>query len=282
MKSGPFLDGYIKRDGSSNGSGLGIRGGEKPTTSGIDFWGEVFVIPDPQNPRNKMCVLLMDTQGLWDPNTSSRDNGRIFGLSCALSSYVIFNHMGVLQSTDLSQLATQTDFSSGLAKIQSNGKKAFQQLTLLFRDCKDIDKDDSLREIDEIVSEKSESLNTSAGYKDHMKKLRECFEDVNSVYICKPGDIDTQRYDGDLRKVNDMFFILMGRFIEDIFMKIRPRLIGGVNVTGKTFIHYASNFADAFRKKNVYPNPDMIMDAACDISNCEIIDSCCNVCYICM
>ena len=219
----------------------------------------------------------MDTQGLWDPTTDSKCNGSIFGLSCTLSSYLIFNHMGVLSSENLSQLATLTDFSSGLAKIQCKGKKAFQQLTILFRDCKDIDTDTTREEANKIMRVKKDELINSPAYKKHTSKLQECFEGFDAMYICKPGDIDTPMYDGNLDEVNDLFFVLMGHFIEDIFMKIRPRMIGGEEVTGKTFIDYSVNFSNLFRNEDTYPDSSMIMDAACDVSNCKIIDNYCVV-----
>ena len=76
---GKYLDGYIKPEKKSsdqngikvpplptptNKTGVGVKGGEKPVTTGIDFVKELFVIPDPQNPTRKICILLMDTQGL--------------------------------------------------------------------------------------------------------------------------------------------------------------------------------------------------------------------------
>ena len=54
----------INSNSSSDKSGLVTYGGENPVTTGIDFVKELFVIPDPQNPTRKICILLMDTQGL--------------------------------------------------------------------------------------------------------------------------------------------------------------------------------------------------------------------------
>ena len=185
--------------------------------------------------------------------------------------------MGVLSSENLSQLATLTDFSSGLAKIQCSGKKAFQQMTILHRDCKDIDKSFSYDEAEEVIKEKKENLFNKPAYKKHTRKLLECFDGFDAMWICYPGEIDTAKYDGNLDMVNDLFFVLMGHFIEDIFMKIRPRIIGGEEVTGKTFIDYSVNFSNLFRNEDTYPDSSMIMDAACDVSNCKIIDNYCVV-----
>ena len=219
----------------------------------------------------------MDTQGLWDPNTDSKCNGFIFGLSCALSSYLIYNHTGVLSSEDLSRLATLTNFSNGLAKIQCNGKKAFQQLTILFRDSKDIDRRFTRKKADEVMAEKWNTLNNQFAYKKHTSKLHECFEGFDAMYLCKPGDIDTPMYDGDLDEVYKFFLVLMGHFIEDIFKTIRPRIIGGEEVTGETFVKYAESFSELFLKEDTYPDSSMIMDAACDISNSKMVDNYCIV-----
>ena len=70
----------------------------------------------------------------------------------------------------------------------------------------------------------------------------------------------------------------MGHFIEDIFKKIRPRIIGGEEVTGETFVKYAESFSELFLKEDTYPDSSMIMDAACDISNSKIVDNYCIVC----
>ena len=53
--------------------------------------------------------------------------------------------------------------------------------------------------------------------------------------------------------------------------------VKGEEVTGKTFIDYSVNFSNLFRNEDTYPDSSMIMDAACDVSNCKIIDNYCVV-----
>ena len=187
----------------------------------------------------------MDTQGLWDPNTDSKCNGSIFGLSCTLSSYLIFNHMGVLSSENLSQLATLTDFSSGLAKIQCKGKKAFQQLTILFRDCKDIDTDTTREEANKIMRVKKDELINSPAYKKHTSKLQECFEGFDAMYICKPGDIDTREYDGNLDEVNDLKMPFTAEYVMKHYVSIgqyNNLIYGGIATVSSVLFSELSDF----------------------------------------
>ena len=81
---------------------------------------------------------------------------------------------------------------------------------ILFRDCKDIDTDTTREEANKIMRVKKDELINSPAYKKHTSKLQECFEGFDAMYICKPGDIDTREYDGNLDEVNDLFFVLMG------------------------------------------------------------------------
>ena len=101
FKEGEIMDGYCKETygnipnkSTTEIRGVSVSGGEKPNTTGIDFWKQLFIIPDnnPNNPHKKMCILIMDTQGLWDLETNDKCNMSIFGLSCVLSSYLIFKN----------------------------------------------------------------------------------------------------------------------------------------------------------------------------------------------
>ena len=261
--------------------GVSVSGGDTPNTSGIDFWRQVFIIPDnsPNNPYKKKCVLLMDTQGLWDPETENKCNASIFGLSCVLSSYLIFNQKGTLTSEDLSQLASLTEFSNGLTKLQKDGRKAFQRMDILFRDFTNISSRKTIDEAEQARLKKLEDLNTKPALNKHTTKIKTCFEKFDIMCLNSPGEIDDVDYNGDLNECNKLFLKLLGHYIQRIIGTIRPRNIGGEDITGKYFIEYAKKFADIFEKQDVYPDSTMVMDAASDVSNSKKIDAYCDVFY---
>ena len=95
---------------------------------GICIWNKLYVIR--QSNGEKMCVLIMYTQGLWDTYTGNEFNCSIFGLSCLLSSYVIFNIKGDIHSDQLKQFSVLTKFSKEVSKMG----KPFQHLDILLRD----------------------------------------------------------------------------------------------------------------------------------------------------
>lgn len=59
-----------------------ISAGPTRNTRGVLFWDKPYVIT--QKNGERMCVLLMDTQGLWDAETKNEFNCSIFGLSSLL------------------------------------------------------------------------------------------------------------------------------------------------------------------------------------------------------
>ena len=69
--------------------GFEVRGGVEAVTQGIDLWSKPYIIK--RRDGSKMCLILMDTQGLWDKKTLNSFNCILFGLSSVLSSYAIFN-----------------------------------------------------------------------------------------------------------------------------------------------------------------------------------------------
>ena len=55
-----------------------ISAGTTRNTRGLLFWDKPYVIT--QKNGEKMCVLIMDTQGLWDRYTGNEINCSIIGL----------------------------------------------------------------------------------------------------------------------------------------------------------------------------------------------------------
>ena len=64
-----------------------ISPGTERNTRGILFWNKPFVITRKNGER--ICILLMDTQGLWDSDTKNEFNCSIFGLSSLIVVFKI-------------------------------------------------------------------------------------------------------------------------------------------------------------------------------------------------
>jgi atlastin len=57
-------------------------------TEGINIWAEPFVR---KVDGREVCILLMDTQGSFDDQTTTHENAVIFAFSALLSSVLIWN-----------------------------------------------------------------------------------------------------------------------------------------------------------------------------------------------
>lgn len=81
--------------------GFSWKSGIDRHTTGVMIWSDVF-LHDGYN--EKLAILLMDTQGLFDTKTSPAENSRIFALGTLLSSKQIFNLNDVIQENQLEYL----------------------------------------------------------------------------------------------------------------------------------------------------------------------------------
>ncbi|XP_013923833.1 PREDICTED: atlastin-3-like, partial [Thamnophis sirtalis] len=83
-------------------TGFSWRGGSDPETTGIQIWSEVFIVMKPNG--KKVAVVLMDTQGAFDSQSTVKDCATIFALSTMTSSVQIYNLSQNIQEDDLQQL----------------------------------------------------------------------------------------------------------------------------------------------------------------------------------
>jgi len=114
-------------------SGFSWASGVDRNTSGIVMWNDVF-LHDCEDTGDKLAIFLMDTQGLFDNNTSANDNSRIFALGTLISSFQIFNLFNQIQEDQLEYLLFATEFAKFSAKDNQNKAiKPFQNLMFLVR-----------------------------------------------------------------------------------------------------------------------------------------------------
>lgn len=69
-------------------SNFAWRGGQERQTTGIWMWSEPF-LRTPRGSSEQVAVLLMDTQGMFDNETSMALTAQIFGLSTFVSSFQV-------------------------------------------------------------------------------------------------------------------------------------------------------------------------------------------------
>ena len=83
-------------------NGFSFKGGSSRDTTGMIFWSDVFLYDDVF--EDKIAIVVMDTQGLFDSKTPPADNTKIFALGTLISSIQIYNLNGVVQEDQLQYL----------------------------------------------------------------------------------------------------------------------------------------------------------------------------------
>lgn len=88
--------------------GFSWRSGSKRDTTGLVIWSDVFL--HTQKDGEKIAIVLIDTQGLFDRETDKNGTTAISSLSTLLSSVQIYNLMNNIQSNDLEHLLVSSFF----------------------------------------------------------------------------------------------------------------------------------------------------------------------------
>lgn len=112
--------------------GFSWRGGTTRETTGIIFWSDIFLYDNPNG--KKLAIIVVDTQGLFDTQTSVADNSKIFSLSTLLTSVQILNLSGLIQEDQLQYLQFATEYAKFTSENIQQDHKPFQSFMFLLRD----------------------------------------------------------------------------------------------------------------------------------------------------
>lgn len=84
------------------------RGGSERNTTGIWMWSQPHFV---KKGDDDIAILLVDSQGMFDNETTMSLTASIFGLSTLLSSYQIYNVDKRIQEDNLQQLALFSEYA---------------------------------------------------------------------------------------------------------------------------------------------------------------------------
>jgi len=112
-----------------NEGGFQWRGGQERNTTGIWMWSEPFLVTKSSS-KERFALLLVDTQGMFDHETTMSLTAAIFGLSTLLSSYQIYNVDKRIQEDHLQQLALFSEYGRIALKVEQDEAKAAADLVV--------------------------------------------------------------------------------------------------------------------------------------------------------
>jgi atlastin len=109
---------------SLGNDGFDWRAGSERNTTGIWMWNRPYFLPNHKN----MAILLVDTQGMFDHETTMALTASIFGFSTLLSSYQIYNVDKRIQEDNLQHLALFSEYARMAVAIDEDQHKPRKQL----------------------------------------------------------------------------------------------------------------------------------------------------------
>jgi len=226
------------------------RGGKERNTTGMWMWSDPYFLP--RSSGDDVAILLVDTQGMFDHETTVGLTAAIFGLSTLLSSYQIYNVDKRIQEDNLQQLALFSEYGrmafeaeekaadmgtadEGEEKAEAKkdtgaaeGKKVskahpFQKIEFLVRDWQNFDTEDEsdiagmeeemVAYLEHVTAERAAS-----DLKDTRDQINSCFEEIACFMLTHPGfAVIKNKYEGDVSKIETLFMSLLDRYCQRVF-----------------------------------------------------------------
>lgn len=239
-------------------TGFKWRGGRKPETTGMWMWSEIFT--HDYETGEKVAIILIDTQGVFDSRSSVKDCTVTFALSTLLSSVLCFNVMANIQEDDLNHLKIFTDYAR-LAKDQSS-RKPFQNLLFIVRDWPYADEIsygwNGQKVIDELLTENNEQTN-------EMRQLRRGiqanFDEISAYLLPYPGVTvaRSKNFTGILQQIDEEFLNSINELVPAILApkNLVIKHINDHKIRARDLVHYFETYVNIFNG-NSLPDPGMV------------------------
>lgn len=281
-----YLDEVINKNNPSNWlgdvnlplSGFSWTGGSERHTSGIWIWSEIFTYT--LSNGKKIGILLMDTQGTFDNNSSMRENVTIFSFSVLLSSVQIYNLSNNIQEDDLQNLQLFTEY--GKLALKDNPLKPFQDLFFLIRDWSyPYESQYGLEGGKNLLNK---VLEIKGDHPEELKKVRrnivQCFEQLKCFLMPYPGKKAAMdpNFNGKVLDLDQEFVEELKPLAELVLKKenLIVKKANGTNLTAKEFLNYVQTYWGIYESENL-PNPSTIYEATSEANSASAMELAQNV-----
>lgn len=232
----------------------------KATTIGIWMWSEIFT-HDFEN-GDKVAIILLDTQGIFDSETTVKECTTIFGLTTTLSSVQLFNVKEQIQEDDLQHLDMFTAYASYI--LNQTNERAFQTLNFVVRDwpypqdTRDKYGWEGQMVIDRIMADDAKR---SPQMRELRDRIRSSFQDVSAFLLPHPGMRVARgnAFTGDLKQIDPEFILYVKELVQDTCApeNLLIKKINGQKVRARDLVLYFKDYLDIF---NTMPPPDTLFE----------------------
>lgn len=247
--------GEHKNDGEMNG--FHFCGGEEADTKGVWMWSEIFT--HDRDDGEKLAIILLDTQGMFDNESSMKECTAIFSISMMLSSVQCFNVMWSIQESDLQHLHLFTEY--GISTMNSNSnEKPFQKFIFVVRDWPYWYQNDYGYSQAVTDHKLAETKDQSGEMRQLRTRIRSTIDVIQTYLMPFPGPaVLEQNFRGDLQRIEKKFIDCVKQFLPSFLApeNLTVRRINGQKMRICDFKTYLKSFVDAFNGNEV-PTPQTL------------------------
>jgi len=259
-------------------AGFSWCSGIKRDTTGIIMWSDVFLHTIDRT-GEKIAIFVMDTQGLFDNDSTPTDNSRIFALGTLVSSIQVLNVLNKIQEDQLQYLQFATEFTRFTAlKEDELNEKPFQDLMFLIRDWAD--------EVEYKLGIKGGNL-----YFDYVlrtesrieqlttvrESIRKSFERIRCCLLPYPGGsvVGDSKYKGHWSGMDEDFKNELKKSIEHILLpdNLTKKKINSQELKVSEIRKYINQYFNLFKSKKV-PNTFTIYEMTVKNQMRNVVEKC--------
>jgi len=268
---------WIGENTNNNGlEGFKWRAGRKRETLGIWMWSDVFT-HDFEN-GEKVAIILLDTQGVFDDQSSVKDCTTIFSLSMMLSSVQCYNLMQNIQEDDLQHLELFTEY--GRLALEQTNEKPFQNLLFIVRDWPFAFETEygwpGQQVVDEVLAGNDDQ---TPEMRQLRQRIQSSFEKITAFLMPHPGMTVARgnTFNGDIQQIDPEFIKYVKELMPALFApeNLIVKKINGEKVRARDLLQYLQTYTNIFNG-DALPEPKSVLMATAEASNTILLNDCVN------
>ncbi|XP_061197696.1 atlastin-1-like [Saccostrea echinata] len=244
--------------------GFEWRGGSERVTSGIHIWSKPFIRENSFG--EKIAILLMDTQGVFDSESTVKDCASVFALSNLISSVQIYNLMQQLQENDLQHLEFFSEF--GRLAVETSGETLANRSRLIFliRDWGipyeySYGKDGGTAY---IVKKLKVHQSQHEEHQRLRRNLDAYFPDIGGFLLPHPGKVvvTSKTFNGKVKDIDEEFIDYVKKLVPYILSKEKlvTKRINSADVKGEDLLNYIEAYVYSLKNEKL-PSPQTAFEA---------------------
>ena len=235
------------------------KSGPNRETTGMYVSRRIHVVKNKN--EEEVAIMLSDTQGLFDSQTTQKEASTIFSLSTMISSMLLYNLQGKLDSANLESLTTFLEYAK--YTTSSFQEKPFDNIHILVRDWPWPDdyvygKHGGKRYIQSWLNDENSP--------EHLKKIadsvKRSFEDIYCYLLPEP-DPKLKRSSSDAKlTVNEMgidFIRHIKEMIKTISNNLVSKKLNEEKITFLELINLIEDYVNLYNETEV-PDPSLQVD----------------------